>query len=263
MRYLWDLYPAYLHEWTGSNLKRVLMAPLANYLRVWDITSAMRVDHFIANSRNVQNRIWKTYRQLSEIVYPPVEVESFCTAAPEDYFLIVSELVAYKRVDDAVRCFAKNGRRLKIAGGGPEYTRLKKMARSNIEFCGRVSDSELRDLYARCQAVIMPGEEDFGIVPVEALASGKAVIALGKGGVLETVPGSDPCGGFFYSQPGDDNLESAVEEFEQKQKYVVPEKLRSHAARFSKEVFRREMANMLFGSNAENTANPELEYAIG
>ena len=263
MRYLWDLYPAYLHEWTRSSLKRALMAPLANYLRVWDTTSAMRVDQFIANSRNVQNRIWKTYRQLSEVVYPPVAVDSFYTREPKDYFLIVSELVAYKRIDDAIRCFSKSGRRLKIAGGGPEYKRLKKMARSNIEFCGRVSEAALRDLYAHCQAVILPGEEDFGIVPVEALASGKQVIALGRGGVLEAVPALDPRGGFFYSEPGEDNLESAVEELERQQKYVAPEKLRLHAARFSKEVFRREMSNILFGPKAEESASLELDFAIG
>jgi glycosyltransferase involved in cell wall biosynthesis len=263
MRYLWDLYPAYLHEWTRSSLKRVLMAPLANYLRVWDATSAMRVDQFIANSRNVQNRIWKTYRQGSDIVYPPVAVENFYTGEPKDYFLIVSELVAYKRIDDAVRCFSKSGRRLKIAGGGPEFRRLKRMAKGNIEFCGRVSDIDLRDLYAHCQAVILPGEEDFGIVPVEALASGKPVIALGKGGVLETVPVSSPCSGFFYSQPGEDNLESAIKEFERQQKCVAPEKLRSHAARFSKEAFHRDMSNVLFGSKAEERASLELDFAMG
>jgi glycosyltransferase involved in cell wall biosynthesis len=222
------------------------------------------VDQFIANSRNVQNRIWKTYRQLSEIVYPPVAVESFWTGAPEDYFLIVSELVAYKRIDEAVRCFAKSGRRLKIAGGGPEYARLKKKATSNIEFCGRVSDEELRNLYAHCQALVLPGEEDFGMVPVEALASGKPVIALGRGGVLEAVPVAGPYGGLFYSEPGEHNLEAAVKEFERKQKYFSPpEELRSHAARFSKEVFQREMSNILFGPKVEETSSLELDFAIG
>jgi glycosyltransferase involved in cell wall biosynthesis len=263
MRYLWDLYPAYLHEWTRSRLKRALMAPVANYLRLWDATSAMRVDQFVANSRNVQNRIWKTYRQLSEIVYPPVAVDSFCIGAPEDYFLIVSELVAYKRIDDAVRCFAKSGRRLKIAGGGPEYSRLRRMSGANIELCGRVADSELRDLYAHSQAVVLPGEEDFGIVPVEALASGKPVIALGRGGVLETVPVSEPCGGFFYSEPGADNLEAAIQKFEQQQRYLAPQQLRLHARRFSREVFQREMSNILLGPTAAEAPTPELDFAIG
>ena len=219
MRYLWDLYPAYLHEWTRSSLKRAVMAPLANYLRLWDAMSATRVDQFVANSRNVQNRIWKTYRRSSEIIYPPVPVESFYTSMPDDYYLIVSELVAYKRVIDAVQCFTRTGRRLKIVGGGPEYSRLKSVSGETVEFCGRVSDSELRDLYARSRAVVLPGEEDFGIVPVEALASGKPVIALGKGGVLETVPLYNPRGGFFYSEPGEHHLEGAIKEFERAEKY--------------------------------------------
>lgn len=261
MRYLWDLYPAYLHEWTRSSLKRTLMAPLCNYLRLWDAMSATRVDQFIANSRNVQNRIWKAYRRTSEVIYPPVPVETFHTSAPEDYYLIVSELVAYKRIADAVQCFSRTGRRLKVVGGGPEYTRLKNLSTKNIEFCGRVSDSELKALYASCRAVILPGEEDFGLVPVEALASGKAVIALGKGGVLESVPLSDPCGGFFYQEPGETSLEAAVKEFEKEECYLSPASLQSYAARFSTEVFRREIANTLFGPTAEQS-NREFDLAL-
>ncbi len=248
MRYLWDLYPAYLREWTRSSVKRMLIAPVANYLRLWDATSATRVDQFIANSRNVQNRIWKAYRRSSEIIYPPVNVDGFYTAAPNDYYLIVSELVAYKRIDDAVRCFTRTGRHLKIVGGGPEYLWLKIMSRNTVEFCGRVSDCELRDLYAHCRAVVVPGEEDFGIVPVEALASGKPVIALGKGGVLEIAPPCNPRGGFFYSQSGEHHLEHALEDFERNEKYLRPAELRSHAGRFSKEVFQREIFEVLFGS---------------
>lgn len=263
MRYLWDLYPAYLHEWTRSSLKRTLMAPLANYMRLWDATSATRVDEFVANSRNVQNRIWKVYRRSSEVIYPPVDIESFYTGAADDYYLIVSELVAYKRIADAVRCFTRTGRRLKIVGGGPEYSRLKSMAGETVEFCGRVPDSELRDLYAHCRAVVLPGEEDFGIVPVEALASGKPVIALGRGGVLETVPLSNPCGGFFYSEPGEHHLEAAVEEFEREEKYLMPVELRSHVAPFSKEVFRREISSILFGLTTPEPSSRNFDFAIG
>jgi glycosyltransferase involved in cell wall biosynthesis len=258
MRYLWDQYPAYLHEWTRSALKRTLMAPLAHYLRLWDAASAARVDQFIANSRNVQHRIWKSYRRASEIIYPPVAVERFYTCVSADYYLIVSELVAYKRIEDAVRCFTRTGRRLKVVGGGPEYSRLKNMSGKAIEFCGRVSDSELRDLYARCRAVVVPGEEDFGIVPVEALASGKAVIALGKGGVLETAPFSNPRGGFFYSEPGAHHLESAVAEFEREEKYLRPAELRAHAVHFSTEVFQREISNFLFGSTMAEQSDRSL-----
>jgi glycosyltransferase involved in cell wall biosynthesis len=263
MRYLWDLYPAYLHDWTRSRLKRALIAPLANYLRLWDAMSAARVDQFVANSLNVQNRIWKAYRRPSEIIYPPVSIENFYTADSDDYYLIVSELVAYKRIDDAVRCFTRTGRRLKIVGGGPEYSRLKGMAGRTVEFCGRVPDSELRHLYAHCRAVVLPGEEDFGIVPVEALASGKAVIAFGKGGVLESVPLLNPCGGFFYSEPSEFHLEGALEEFERRDKHLLPANLRSYATRFSKENFRREISNILFSSPSSPQGSRELDFAIG
>jgi glycosyltransferase involved in cell wall biosynthesis len=263
MRYLWDLYPAYLHEWTRSSVKRTVMAPMANYLRLWDATSATRVDQFIANSRNVQSRIWKAYRRSSEIIYPPVAVEDFYTSPPDDYYLIVSELVAYKRIEDAVRCFTRTGRHLKVVGGGPEYSRLKSMSGKTVEFCGRVPDSELRDLYARARAVVLPGEEDFGIVPVEALASGKPVIALGRGGVLETVPLSNPRGGFFYNEPGEHQLEAAVEEFERQAEYLRPSELRSHAVRFSRGVFQREISNLLFGSAEREPSSREFDLAIG
>src|SRR6266581_4101997 len=130
MRYLWDLYPAYLHEWTPSALKRAVMAPVANYLRLWDYASAARVDDFIANSRNVSRRIWRCYRRESQVIYPPVAVETFYWKPPEDYYLIVSELVPYKRVDMAVRLFSRTGRKLRVVGDGPELTNLKSVARA-------------------------------------------------------------------------------------------------------------------------------------
>ena len=258
MRYLWDLYPAYLHDWTESRLKRTLMAPLANYLRMWDYVSAARVDDFIANSQNVQSRVWKTYRRSSEVVYPPVGVENFYNASSEDYFLIVSELVSYKRVSDAVRSFTKTGKRLKIVGDGPEYRRLKKMAGDNIEFCGRVPDEDLRDLYACCRALLMPGEEDFGIVAVEALASGKPVIALGRGGVIDSVPLVSPQAGFFYQQPGEEGLEDAIREFERAEQHLIPGQIRRYASRFSEETFRRKMSGVLFGRSYPEFEPPLL-----
>lgn len=248
MRYLWDLYPAYLHEWTDSRLKRALMAPLANYLRMWDYASAARVDEFIANSLNVQRRVWKTYRRRAEVIYPPVAVESFYNAEPEDYFLVVSELVSYKRVGDAVRYFSKTGKRLKIAGDGPEYRALKKWAGPNVEFCGRVSDEDLRHLYARCRALLMPGEEDFGIVAVEALASGKPVIALGRGGVLDSVPLVSPQAGFFYPEPGEKGLGMAIREFEKAERHLAAGQIRAYSFRFSEETFRQRMSDVLFNT---------------
>ncbi|MBZ5611411.1 MAG: glycosyltransferase [Acidobacteriia bacterium] len=245
MRYLWDLYPAYRNEWTRSRLKRALMAPLANYLRLWDYASAARVDDFVANSANVRRRIWKTYRRESEVVNPPVAVETFYNKPPEDYYLIVSEFVAYKRLDAAVRVFARNGRKLRLVGDGPEFKSLKRAATANIEFCGRASDAELRELYARCRAFLMPGEEDFGITAVEALASGKPVIALGRGGALESVPTTDPLGGLLYAQASDEALQQAIEQWDRSEQQVDPRALQAYAARFSETEFARKMAPFL------------------
>jgi glycosyltransferase involved in cell wall biosynthesis len=241
MRYLWDLYPAYRQEFTTSLVKRALMVPLCNYLRLWDFASAARVDQFLANSYHVRNRIWKTYRREAEVVYPPVDVDSFHWEPAEDYFLIVSELVAYKRIDTAVKLFARTGRRLVIAGKGPEYARLKKMAAPNVQFAGRVPDDQLRHLYARCRALILPGEEDFGIAPVEALASGKPVVALGLGGVRESVPLCDPPGGVFYDSPDESALAAALERFEVLEPGIHPRELQRHAQHFSESEFVRKI----------------------
>jgi glycosyltransferase involved in cell wall biosynthesis len=240
MRYLWDLYPAYRNEWTRSRWKRAMMTPLANYLRLWDYASAARVDRFAANSRNVQARIWKTYRRESEVIHPPVDVDSFYWKPAEDYFLAVSELVPYKRIDSLVRWFSLTGRQLKIAGAGPEYGRLRAMAGSSVEFPGRVGDAELRELYARCRAFLLPGEEDFGMTPVEALASGKPVVALGRGGALETVPGF---GGVFYDDAA--GLTDAIERLEALEPSIRPAELQAWARQFSEAEFVRKMGAML------------------
>ncbi|HUK19722.1 MAG TPA: glycosyltransferase [Bryobacteraceae bacterium] len=242
MRYLWDLYPAYRNEWTRSGWKRAAMAPLANYLRLWDYASAARVDRFVANSHNVRQRIWKTYRREADVVYPPVDVDSFYHMPADDYFLIVGELVAYKRIDLAVRCFARYGGKLRIAGDGPEYRRLRSAAGPNVEFLGRVGDNDLRELYARCRAFLLPGEEDFGIAAVEALASGKAVIALGRGGALETVP---PFGGVFHDQPCEEQMSTALARFESIEKEFRPADLQGWARSFSEEEFTRKMRAFL------------------
>jgi len=245
MRYLWDLYPAYRNEWTRSRIKRALMAPIANYLRLWDYASAARVDEFVANSENVRRRIWKTYRRESRVIRPPVAVETFYWAPAEDYYLMVGELVAYKRVDAAVRAFSRNGRPLRIVGDGPEYKALKQAATSNIEFCGRVSDEDLRELYSRCRALLMPGEEDFGMTMVEALASGKPVIAWARGGALEIVP---EFGGLLYAEA--EGLEQAIEHWDKLEEQVDPPVLQSYAAQFSEAEFARQMRALLFETSS-------------
>jgi glycosyltransferase involved in cell wall biosynthesis len=245
MRYLWELYPDYLHDWTVSKWKRWLMALVAGGLRVWDYATAARVDAFVANSENVRRRIRRAYGREAEVVYPPVAVEEFYHEAAEDYFLVVSELVRYKRTADAVRCFTRAGRKLKIVGEGPEYGRLKKMAGRNVEFCGAVTREELRGLYARCRALVMPQEEDFGMTAVEAQASGKAVVALGRGGVIESVPAADPVGGVFYDEAGAEGLERALKEFERIEGCVEARRLQERAARFSEGRFAARMAEIL------------------
>lgn len=251
MRYLWDLYPAYLHEWTTGKLKKIFLAGLSNYLRLWDTATAARVDEFLANSANVQRRIWRAYRRESEVVYPPVDTARFRHAPSEDYFLVVSALVEYKRIQDAVRCFSRSGRRLKIVGEGPQYHALRAIAAPNVEFCGRVPDKGLSDLYAHCRAVVMPGEEDFGIVPVEALASGKPVIALGRGGVLETISKSNPATGILYETEGAEGLASAIREFEVLEDRFLPAALQRSALRFSKETFMAEMSKRIGSDSSE------------
>ena len=245
MRYLWDLYPDYLHEWTSSRWKRGLMALFTHHLRMWDYTTARGVDEFIANSGNTQRRIWKTYRRGAQIIHPPVPVEQFYWRPAEDYFLVVSELVAYKRIETAVRTFTKSGRRLVVVGTGPEYRRLRAMAGPNVEFQGRVTDAELKDLYARSRALIVPGEEDFGMTPVEALASGKPVIALGRGGVLESVPGRSPFGGVFYAEPSEAALQEALERLEGREDEVRSTELQKYAASFSVGHFLDKMRRVL------------------
>ena len=258
MRYLWDLYPAYIHEWTSSACKRALIAPISSYMRLWDYASAARVDTFIANSQNVQRRIWKAYRRESEVIYPPVEVETFYGGASDDYYLVVSELVAYKRIGDAVRCLKRMKRRLKVVGDGPEFKDLRRLAGPETEFCGRVSALELRQLYSRCRAVLMPGEEDFGIVPVEAMASGKPVIALGRGGVLESVPERNPRAGFFYDAPGEESLEAAIRRFEREELSLSAPDIQSAAARFSEARFQAEMRTLIWGQEDQSEKFPPI-----
>lgn len=260
MRYLWELYPAYLHEWTKSSVQRAFMAPLANYLRLWDFASAARVDSFIANSEAVRKRIWKTYRREASVIHPPVAVSDFYWKPPEDYFLIVTELVAYKRVDYAVKLFSRTGRKLKIVGDGPEYQNLKRAASPNVEFCGRVGDEDLRELFARCSAFLVPGEEDFGIAAVEALASGKPIVALGRGGSLEIVP-PIPGSGVFYQEPNEQALQDAISQLENLPAPADHLALQSAASRFSPEQFAKEFQQYLAQLSAESASAPASSSA--
>jgi len=200
MRYAWDFYFDYLYGPDVSSLKRRVIPWLMNYLRMWDRLSADRVDCFIANSRNVAGRIRKHYRREAEVIHPPVETSYFSPVnEAEDFFLVVSRLVPYKRVDLAVQACNQLRLPLRVIGTGPELDRLKAMAGPTVKMLGRVTDEEIRWHYARCRALLFPGEEDFGITPLEAHASGRPVIAYGVGGARETVK-KGITGEFFYPQ---------------------------------------------------------------
>jgi len=254
MRYLWDLYPAFQNDFGRNIAARALMAPIASYLRTWDYATAARVDTFLANSWNVRRRIWKNWRRKSTVVHPPVPTGSFFHKPPEGYFLMVSEMVPYKRLDYAIRTFARNGRRLKVVGDGPEFRNLRKLAAPGIEFCGRVSDRDLRELYARCSAFIMPGEEDFGITMVESLASGKPVIALGRGGALE-IAGED--GGVLYGQTTELALTEALHRFDRTERSFSPLYLSSKATQFSEAVFEKKFRRALV-----RKPSPSFEFGL-
>jgi glycosyltransferase involved in cell wall biosynthesis len=249
MRYLWDLYPMYQKEVLRTMWKRVAAAPVAHYLRMWDYATSARVDEFVANSVNTQRRIRRAYRRDSRVVYPPVPVETFCHKPHEDYYLIVSELVPYKDLGYAISFFSRTGRKLKVVGTGELLGELRRLGGRTVEFCGRVPDDQLRDLYSRCRAFLMPGEEDFGMTAVEAQASGKPVIALGRGGVLESVTLFDPAGGIFFQNPDEDCLREAIERFEAAEGSFDPAAIQASAGRFSTQAFDDGMREILFPNN--------------
>jgi glycosyltransferase involved in cell wall biosynthesis len=234
MRYLWELYPAYRREFGESTLKRVALAPVANYMRLWDYASAARVDGFMANSQNVAHRIWRTYRRRSTVVHPPVAVDTFRYKPPEGYFLMVGEMVPYKKLNYAIRVFGRSGRKLKIVGHGPEFKALKRLAGPHVEFCGHVTDSELGDLYSRCRALVVPGEEDFGITMVEAFASGKPVIAFARGGAMEIVENGR---GVLYPEQTEDSLGDALESFDRIEPQMDPQTSIRCARKYSEAAF--------------------------
>jgi glycosyltransferase involved in cell wall biosynthesis len=246
MRYVWDQADAYL----GRGLRRAVAAPLAAYLRRWDrrTSGPDRIQRVVAISRTVAERVRRSWGREASVVYPPVAVERFAVRpeGPGDFYLLVGGFVPYKREDLALAAFARLGRPLLVAGDGPARARLEAAASRNVRFLGRVSDAELADLYAGCRALVYPQEEDFGIVPVEAQAAGRPVIALGRGGATETVvplwdaAGRAPTGVLFEPQ-APAALSEAVLRFEAEERRFDSAAIRRHAERFGAERFRREL----------------------
>ena len=238
MRYIWDDY-AFYHRRAGPLAKRI-MPIVVPMLRQWDVTTAQRVDCFVANSNHVARRIDKYYRRPSTVVFPPVAVDDFAPAAEiGDYYLCAGQLVGYKRFDLAVEAFTRMNKTLVVVGEGPEMKALALKAGKSVSFLGRQSFERLRDLYARCCALVFPGQEDFGIVPVEAMASGRPVIAYGKGGVRDTVkPGIT---GIFFSEQTVEAVIDAIETFESTASSFDPVAIRAHAMAFHGERFKSGM----------------------
>ena len=220
IRYAWDLTHQYLEEnRLQKGLKSALARAVLHYLRIWDASSSSRVDYFVANSRYTAARIWRSYRREAEVIYPPVNTEQFAVPRRKpEYFLFVSRLVKYKRADLVVAAFTRMGLPLVVVGDGPEMRYCKSLAGNNIEFVGYRNNEELSSLMAGARALVFAAQEDFGIVPVEAQASGTPVIALGKGGVTETViPANghnwNQATGIFFMEQEIDSLIEAVNIF--------------------------------------------------
>jgi glycosyltransferase involved in cell wall biosynthesis len=250
MRYAWDMYGEYF----GENKNRMILF-FMHYLRMWDVTSSQRVDHFICVSKHVENRIKKFYRRKAEVIHPPVDTKRFrLHDKKEDFFLMVSSFAPYKRVDLAIETFNRLGYPLRIIGSGPEDRRLRSMAKSNVEFLGWLPDEVVVDWYSRCRAVIFPGEEDFGIVPLEAMACGKPVIAYGRGGALETIvpydqevkSGRKPATGLLFQEQNADPLMDAVKRFGQIEREFDPAAIRNHALHWDREIFKEKIKKYIF-----------------
>jgi glycosyltransferase involved in cell wall biosynthesis len=238
-RFAWR-YHEYIAQGNYSKIQRRLLPFIVHFLRTWDLGAASRVDYFLSNSYNIARRVKKYYGRDSEVLYPPVEAKRFQIVPnpTADYFLVVSRLQVYKRVDLAVQACSKLGIPLKVAGGGPELERLKAMAGPTVEFLGRVPDGQVEGLFANCKAFLFPGEEDFGIAPLEAMASGRPVIAYRAGGATETVVEGKT--GVFFEEQSVDALAEAIERLNRLS--IDPPAIRWHAERYDVSAFQARLA---------------------
>lgn len=262
MRYVWDQY--HIYRANAGFVTRQAMPSLARKMRTWDVLTAARPDRIVANSHHVASRIEKYWRRQAEVIHPPVSVGLFQPVPARErggFYLWLGELAAYKRPDLAIEAFNRLDRPLFVIGGpGKAEARLARMAGDNIRFLGRIDDRRLRRYLACCRALIFPGEEDFGIVPVEAMAAGRPVIAYGRGGALDTVIDGET--GLLFKEHSVEALVDAVERFEASGLETRnPAGLVRHAARFDEPVFRRKMTRLLFEMGALGEGVPPLDIA--
>lgn len=262
IRYAWDLYQQYIRE---ADLTRGVKATLAkvvlHYIRLWDHSTANRVDVFLANSDYVARRIWRTYRRQARVLYPPVDVSRFDHTRPrEDFYLAMSRFVPYKKLDLIVETFTRLGKPLKVIGGGPDFEKVRALAGPTVQLLGRQEDEIVADLMSRCKAFVFAADEDFGIVPVEAQAAGAPVIAYGKGGSLETVIPEKT--GIFFGQQNFESLSRAVAIFEEREAQFDSSEIRRHAEKFSPERFRREFEAILKTAEEAKLSGQNPETAV-
>ena len=252
MRWVWSYDSYSARESFGGGLRAVLPTVIGA-LRNWDEGASRQPDHFIANSRVVAERIQRAYGRTAEVIYPPIDVNRFQVGTEQDdYYLILARLVSYKRIDLAVTAFTRMGKRLVVVGTGTALNDLKAIAGPTVEFKGRLSDAEVDTYVRRCRALIFPGEEDFGMAPLEIAAAGRPTIAFGAGGALETVISGST--GLFFGEQTVESLIDAVQEFERHS--WSASLIRKHAENFSIEVFRERMTQFLrrVGAPVETTA---------
>ena len=255
-RYLWNDTHSYTEEIKQPGMIKKMLPLVLNKIRTWDHLAAQRVDKMVANSKTVAERIRKYYNRESDIIYPPVETSKYSISGEvADYFLIVSRLRPYKRVDLVVEAFNALRLPLKVIGAGEELERLKKMSNDNIEFLGPVSDKEKAKYLSKCRAFIHPQEEDFGITALEAMASGRPVIAYKKGGAVETVIPNKT--GILFEDQTPWNLVDAVRDFDYKQ--YDPEEIRKHALDFDIKLFKDRIERYIF-DNYEEFRKGREEY---
>ncbi|MFQ5401273.1 MAG: glycosyltransferase [Anaerolineae bacterium] len=240
-RYVWR-YHQYAEQENLGWLTRKALAPFLTFLRQWDRLAADRVDYFIAISQEVRRRIAKVYRRDSIIIHPPVDTSRFePSSRVDDYYLIVGRLVPYRRIDLLIEAFNRMQRPLLIAGNGRDRERLEAMAGPTVQFLGYVPDEALPDLLARCRAFVWPGEEDFGIAPIQAMAAGRPVIAYARGGALETVRHGET--GYLFAEQSVAAIIEAVETFDPGA--LDSERIRRHAAGFDTAVFKQKMRALI------------------